>query len=1175
MSTVSNTGSNSSREPSALAKFIAARKSNGQQKKVGGRANGYPSSKERATSSSRTATNTESPQEAGFSDSTSNGSRTSTVSKSGTHIEASTLVSSPEQELQISTTSTLRENIEIIYHDGAGNKLTDTLTFNPLEIDGRVHDAHETIRLNPEDELEKNKLIKLELGSTLIQRAAELLEARKMAVWIKDAVKSGRLDYIKRDATIISNEHFERAFSDALTGASIPSDCNNPRIKALTAYSLLKNTPDPKAKDSRFLDTFPTGFFETDTLIKTNRVMKMYLIDGSRINTQAAIMSSKNLIANMHRDGLGVLFEHFDFENLIHVTFPGYAVGKYPIIDTEKLLDSQVNETSEPTTITVDKKTSSPNESSLGFHPGAKLYPVKILESQEPAKFEPLVKADGNLRVYFTGSDKKIDSVDITYDAQATSELRERLASGTHRTIPLETDDEKKSREEKLVIAKKISAEVANNIGSVYEAYTKRLKPKTRKEVKELSDQLKKKAASAGSEAEKTSLLSEAFICDRVLDLRSKVFTMKSSSNINITKDVFEMFYANAVRNCELGEDAVSDMELLTLTAYACTEGESSTLRGLPAKLIDKSNPYFTSSAKILFRNAVASACNFTTIEELEEGGNKTGFKWQNTLKNARLKTLCEKFNLGELIKLSYPHLCDGTPPLLRYYYAAPPSWKVVEGDLKREENADLNAVVMLQSTFVNEGCVNNDGTYNTNAIRDKNWGRVLTNKEHGCSGAYSSYTNVSNVMDALTLAAPTMIGTSIGQIPRWEFEWNGNWDDGTLSGEIVKYAVEVDKNCTVEIDGVRYVCPDKIKAVSNWNDVISNKHSAFFKNSGYDTAPEALMGNYPELFGYEEWQVKPWEIEWSGMWNDDQGCGSALLQQAFAYYFLDKDGESGNVAELDTTQSPPTITISKIRFNNWYQSSIAGKYDLRDDFPSHLNSAHKIVAGGNSKVLFDKLVGLDDKSTKPGCRSIIDYANELFNEYGTKDEEDQIIKVNLTELKRGKAKPRGKAKQEEQTQPAKDFRTRFRFADSSEPKILVTENTLNDSSQSVSFQPKQFFGKPRNGAMGLRMVRHMRKHNSLAPGLQSTWDEHRHTVIGLLKMAFAEIESLDENSLTVEALTNGALLKDDKTITALSEYLVLKRESVEELLSSIAKWRLDDFLFVNKKTLDQTKEAG
>ena len=206
-----------------------------------------------------------------------------------------------------------------------------------------------------------------------------------------------------------------------------------------------------------------------------------------------------------------------------------------------------------------------------------------------------------------------------------------------------------------------------------------------------------------------------------------------------------------------------------------------------------------------------------------------------------------------------------------------------------------------------NEGAIRDNGSVDLEILKTRNWSEIFYDKKYGLGGMLVSCGFTKNIFEAIKLAIPESIGLEENQVKPWEITYRHMWqmedsEGRLLIDHVTKYLIEKYLPQKYKLNLLKEngrLDAAKAKEI-NWSRLYVEVCPSALVNSSVK-AHEALKRYSPNLFGYEDNQIKPWELRWENKWEGSQG--KELFKKAFIYT-LAKAG----FGELDFTTGVKAI---------------------------------------------------------------------------------------------------------------------------------------------------------------------------------------------------------------------------------------------------------------------------
>ncbi len=450
--------------------------------------------------------------------------------------------------------------------------------------------------------------------------------------------------------------------------------------------------------------------------------------------------------------------------------------------------------------------------------------------------------------------------------------------------------------------------------------------------------------------------------------------------------DFIKCIRVASVREGDFAATSADDDELIALVAYNAL-GEQSVkgkiLPGffsLPDGLLVPGDAKFILRVNVLAKHFLIDIKGFKTPESLKRLEN-----YDKELTDAHLRIVLRTFSPQNLFNFLFPGFQDGDDPIIPSwkYFSYPNKWDGEEG----KELAKRASRWVLQK----EGVIKNNGAIDLQVLKDKNWSSIFYSEKYELGGMMVSCPFTKNIFEAIKLAIPEAIGFEENQIKPWEITHMNMWQAEDLDGNLLidhltKYLVEnylprQGIKLLKENGNGRLDAKEAIKI--NWGQLYYKVCSSALVNSPVK-AHEALQRVYDDSFGFENDQIKLWELRWEGKWDGEYG--KELFKKAFLYYLV-KD----ELGELNCTDGIRAV-FTKEKFESKIQKERSNLQKIITD--NGLMSGFRKIYNGNLNTAIKDIFNAPDEISQ--VRDVMKYLQSIIEKNNGKVE--FTLKANLQE---------------------------------------------------------------------------------------------------------------------------------------------------------------------------------
>ncbi len=324
--------------------------------------------------------------------------------------------------------------------------------------------------------------------------------------------------------------------------------------------------------------------------------------------------------------------------------------------------------------------------------------------------------------------------------------------------------------------------------------------------------------------------------------------------------------------------------ELIAIVAFQCVRTPSNTngfLKSYPAGLITLKTKAGRSRIGALVRHGLVDVAQLQTADQIEQIDPV-----KETLHQLGLSRTLNMASFPSLLKVAFGTLVEGVDPAIR-------EWKFkMQGKWKGSRGlARLKRVMGWIIEFSLQAYDRVNSTLDVGKIREQNWPQVLR-KEH-LSHTIIKGSKVRGILNALALGAEALgnkflVGTERQQLKPWdirqEYMWLGRRGLQLLD-QVTRYLVDTHLRSThpeLYFGPDRPICPRSAATFNGWKNSFDDVADDCLRMTGM-TSATALARVYPQMFGYRENQIRPWELKYEGKWEGSRGA--RLLRNATAFW--------------------------------------------------------------------------------------------------------------------------------------------------------------------------------------------------------------------------------------------------------------------------------------------------
>lgn len=533
----------------------------------------------------------------------------------------------------------------------------------------------------------------------------------------------------------------------------------------------------------------------------------------------------------------------------------------------------------------------------------------------------------------------------------------------------IETPESTALRISQVKLAKRLATEVTLE-REVINSRLQRRKNDKSKTLQRIADEKKEKADRARSEAAANRYIEEALALEELVKFKQGEVSPLRHNRSN--REKFESFMRHVAKKHGAYEYLTPEVEALVAYYCAITKIDSSHrkhngfLLSMPDGYLDSDGDSFLEEARVLASHCLIDFYGTKTAEDIEN------FKWEE-LTPAGLGRLKREIPPTQIVELMVPGATLTRDPLIREW--ALPAERKWQGEEGKTRVGNTMAWVLEHATGVYDS---ETSEFDAEKMRQINWSNVF--KEYGLLKMLEQSEHLPSTVEAIDLGAKRLTGKSIigidierGQLPPWWITTRTMWKDEDDGEKLIDYVTDfvVEKKLRVEEPGMfesvdsnglgkGKMLAEKVRGFGKWSDTYNDVATDCLRNSKIKIH-EALSRRYPELFGYEKDQVKPWEIRAVGMWDKKKGKG--LFKVAFAYMLA----EEGLGTSTFNPEGTPPIVITKRDFDNWNKERLERGEGWNLFFTKHrLTGGFKAVCDSDINKAFVNLLGRVRKSS--GC---------------------------------------------------------------------------------------------------------------------------------------------------------------------------------------------------------------
>ncbi len=324
--------------------------------------------------------------------------------------------------------------------------------------------------------------------------------------------------------------------------------------------------------------------------------------------------------------------------------------------------------------------------------------------------------------------------------------------------------------------------------------------------------------------------------------------------------------------------------ELVAIVAFKCVRTPSNPegfIDAYPGGLITYKTKAGRRRISALVRHGLVDVAKFQTADQIEQIKSVKGSFYQLGLS----RVLSEE-SFPTLLRGAFGKLVEGVDPVIR-------EWKFkMQGKWKGNRGlARVGRVMGWIIEFSLQAYDRVNSTLDVGKIREQNWPQVLRNEHIGHSVTSSS--KVRGTLHALALGAEALgnkflVGVERQQLKPWdirqEYMWLGR-SGLRLLDQVTGYLVDTHLRSThpeLYYGPGRPIVPRCAAKFNGWKNSFDEVAEDCLRMTGM-TAVTALARVYPQMFGYRENQILPWEIKYDGKWEGVRGA--RLLRNATAFW--------------------------------------------------------------------------------------------------------------------------------------------------------------------------------------------------------------------------------------------------------------------------------------------------
>ncbi|GEM_PF-4299825 len=355
---------------------------------------------------------------------------------------------------------------------------------------------------------------------------------------------------------------------------------------------------------------------------------------------------------------------------------------------------------------------------------------------------------------------------------------------------------------------------------------------------------------------------------------------------------------------------------------------------------------------------------------------------WGGSLRRAHLNDVYKFLHVKDIIHLLMPSCYEGVDPAVRL-------WKLRDFDTGNVVERNIIIGKAWAWLFVQEGFINDDGSYNLKKIRNiVDWKKLFLNKysfyfmnKPGGPNLYKSINFGVGILMEEGIVRKELFGFDEDQLFRWEIRTNGMFDEidpdtGTiLIDEITNYLVEVKlpKDGHGLVDTKGNLIASEVRKIRNFWTLYNGIHDGCLESSGIH-AYTALQREYGDSFGYEKEKVRPWDIKPNHAWTKE------MFRQAFTCSLSDS-----GLGRLNISEGFVEYSFTKNEFIKWFNE----KSKVVTNFWKKFFNEHGI-RGGFDKFAepsivkaFSILFGVDEGKKPNGRITANDYVTDFLSKIG------------------------------------------------------------------------------------------------------------------------------------------------------------------------------------------------
>jgi hypothetical protein len=356
--------------------------------------------------------------------------------------------------------------------------------------------------------------------------------------------------------------------------------------------------------------------------------------------------------------------------------------------------------------------------------------------------------------------------------------------------------------------------------------------------------------------------------------------------------------------------------------------------RTLPRGLLDLSAEHHAERVSTLIRYAFVNRLGFDSARKIETISNL-----HFHLRSTGLKNYVQHNQVGALsfFEVGFPAETSGDDPAIRTWAIdAPRKWTGPEG-------AALSARATAWMLRFGEGMVrkNDDGifTFDLERMRHVVWHEVFERHGMRClidneAAGYRTYRDVLAAGAAL-FGRPDLFGYSENQLlpgvvrPRSRWIRQGGDDDKRLFGDALWRDVRSKHPEVFDDEGLPI--PSQLKRITDWRSLLSTPLRSSISHT-FGSVRGFLEQTTPEIFGWERWQLKPWEMDHrEGKWDGPEGHARFISALS---YLLARHG----LGKLTLRDTRLDYDLTTAHLATWNSRCASGEIPttLRDYLPAN-----------------------------------------------------------------------------------------------------------------------------------------------------------------------------------------------------------------------------------------------